>query len=309
MSTARKGAPSAGVLSLAPQEYRGVAVSAEPLAEHTSFGVGGPADAFFEPADLADLVILLRSLHDRSAHVTVIGAGTNLLVSDAGVRGAVVRIGEDFSEIRIDGTKVVCGAGALLRAVSARCAQADLSGLEFASGIPGTVGGAVVMNAGAWGGEISDVLESVALVSREGRLRRLKASDLGLGYRLSALSDSGSIVVEAAFSLEPADPADVRSRMEELDRKRSSRQPAGRTAGCAFKNPPGNYASRLLEEAGAKGLSVGGARVSERHANFVMNSGGATAAEIRELIEKMRSAVEAKFCLRLETEIEFVGEW
>lgn len=309
MSASRvKGASSPELLP-PPAGYRGAALFAEPLAKHTSYGVGGPADAFYEPADTADLVILLRALHDAGIDVIVIGAGTNLLVSDAGVRGAVVRIGEGFSEIRIDGTEVVSGAGARLKALAEACADAGLTGLEFACGIPGSVGGAVAMNAGAWGGRIEDVLRSVVLASCDGRIEDVEPADLKMAYRSSALRGSDRFVVEATFSLELGDTEEIRDRMAEFDQKRAARQPPGRTAGCVFKNPPGDRAGRLLDQAGARGLSEGGAQVSDVHANFVVNTGSAAASDIRRLVQKMQSCVEKKSGVRLEPEIEFIGEW
>jgi UDP-N-acetylmuramate dehydrogenase len=295
--------------ALAPRGYKGKALFGEALAPHTSYGVGGCADALFEPADTEDLTELLRALHASCVPVTVIGAGTNLLVSDSGVRGAVVRIGDAFSHIRIDGMHVASGAGAKLRALSQSCADASLAGLEFACGIPGSVGGAVAMNAGAWGHEIKDVLRSASVATRDGRIEELPVGELEMAYRRSSLRGSGHIVVEAVFSLKKGDPTRIRRTMAEYDAKRQARQPSGRTAGCVFKNPPGDYASELLDRAGAKGLSVGSARVSEMHANFVVNTGGARASDIRELIRKMQSLVEEAFGIRLEPEIEFIGEW
>lgn len=284
-----------------------------PLARYTSFRIGGPADALAEPATLAELQALLTLLHQEAVPFFLLGGGTNILVSDKGVRGVVIRLGEGFKysrwEERGDSARVQVGAGGSLGRFVREAVSKGYGGIEFAEGIPGSVGGGLLMNAGAFGGELSVVVEAIAGVSPEGQRLCLPGDALGFAYRHTALPPR-FIVVEVVFRLRRADPAQLVERMRQAQRKRQQTQPHGYpNAGSIFKNPPGTYAGRLIEAAGLKGLSVGGAQVSEQHANFIVNTGGARAAEVRQLMDQIQRVVWETSHVWLEPEIRFVGEW
>lgn len=277
------------------------------LASVTWFGVGGPADVLFKPADRADLAEFLAAKPD-DLPVTVLGVGSNLLVRDGGVRGVVVRLGRAFTEVSAEGDTVRAG-GAALDATAAKVAQrAGLAGLEFLSGIPGTVGGAVVMNAGAYGREIKDALICATLLDPSGFRHLLTPSDLGLAYRRSAIPE-GWIVTEARFTATPGDAAEIAAKMEAIRTSREESQPIRtRTGGSTFANPPGHKAWELVDKAGCRGLRLGGAMVSEKHCNFLVNVGGATAADIETLGEEVRRRVLATSGIDLHWEIRRIGE-
>lgn len=289
--------------------FRGRVLREEPLWRHTSFRVGGPADLLLEPADRDSLIAAVRRVRELEAPLLVLGCGTNLLVSDRGFRGVVVSTKRALSGIRFDGTKVECGAGEGIARLARECAKRGLAGLEGLGGIPGTVGGAVVMNAGAFGCEVSKCLGQVELLDIRGTVCDVSAHDLGLGYRSSALPH-GSVVLSATFTLAPEDPRRLTERLWELDARRKELQPVGLpSAGCIFKNPPGDSAGRLIEAAGAKGLREGGAEVSSKHANFIVNAGGATADDVRRLAERVKKLVAERFGVVLDLEVRIVGEW
>ncbi|MDI6826958.1 MAG: UDP-N-acetylmuramate dehydrogenase [Armatimonadota bacterium] len=282
----------------------------EPMSKHTSLGVGGPAEVFVIAESPADVQILLEWARGHSKPVFVIGAGTNLLVSDKGLRGLVLKLGSAFTHIYTQGTRLIAGASARLPAVVKQALGAELSGLEGMAGIPGSVGGAVCMNAGIPSCEIKDTLFSVKALDYEGNLQELQKSELHLAYRGSDICERGLIILEATFELHRGNRAEIASAVNRLLAERKGKQPVNpRTAGSVFKNPPGGYAGQLLESAGAKELSFGGARVSPIHANFIENIGGATAADILELIERLQRLVQQKHGIKLETEIRIVGEW
>ncbi|MCS6878449.1 MAG: UDP-N-acetylmuramate dehydrogenase [Geminicoccaceae bacterium] len=286
---------------------RGVLRANVPLAPLTWFRVGGPARLFFRPADLEELRDFRRAL-DGAMAVFPMGAASNLLVRDGGIDAAVVRLGGVFARIEVEGTTLVAGAGARDAHVAREACRAGLSGLEFFVGVPGTIGGAVRMNAGAFGGETADRLLWAELLDREGRIFRLSRDELGFGYRESRLPE-GAIVLRAAFALVAGDPRAIRARMEAIRSEREANQPQGvATGGSTFKNPPGEKAWRLIEAAGCRGLRLGAAMVSEKHCNFLVNTGGARAAELEALGELVRARVRAHTGVALEWEILRVGE-
>ena len=276
------------------------------LSRLSWFRTGGNAELLFEPADEADLVKVLRHL-PGSVPITVIGVGSNLLVRDGGVEGLVIRLGRGFSEICMRGKVVNAGAGAMDVHVAKAAAKNGLTGLEFLVGVPGTIGGAVRMNAGAYGHEIKDVLKHAHAVDRYGHIVELQPEDFDYSYRHSALDDS-MIVLKASFNASIGDEKDIVEKMQEISSARAESQPLGtRTGGSTFKNPEGSHAWQLIDEAGCRGMRIGDAQVSEKHCNFLINHGGATAAELEALGEKVRAAVKANSGIELEWEIRMIG--
>lgn len=265
---------------------------------------------FVEPADLLEIQTVVRWANEHAVPLFVLGAGTNLLVSDRGIRGIVIRLGTAFNKISIRGAVVRAGGAVRLPRLVRKALGSSLRGLEVLVGIPGTVGGAVCMNAGTNLGCIGNVLESVVAVDKAGKVQECGAGSLDLGYRTSLVCSKGLIITEAVFRLMPDSPKVIGSLVGEIMSKRRRTQPAvGGTAGSVFKNPPGDYAGRLLEEVGAKGMQVGGARVSSKHANFIQNTGCATAEDVWLLMKKLRQMVMDRFGVQLESEIRLVGEW
>ncbi|MBQ2618562.1 MAG: UDP-N-acetylmuramate dehydrogenase [Oscillospiraceae bacterium] len=278
----------------------------EPMAAHCSFRIGGPAALFAEPSDEAELLALLAALRERGVRPLLLGKGTNVLVADAGVPGVVVHIGEALGAVRVAGTRMEAGAGVPLSVLAQRAREHSLTGLEFAHGIPGSLGGAVVMNAGAYDGEMKDVVVSVRYLDGEGTLR--ETEDMGFAYRRSRFSDGQSVVLSAVLQLREGDGEAVAARMRELGERRRSKQPLDRpSAGSTFKRPARGYAAALIEGAGLKGLSVGGAQVSEKHAGFVINTGNASCADVLALMELVRARVLEKYGVELEPELRIVG--
>ena len=276
------------------------------LAPLTWFRVGGPAEWLVRPADLDELLLLLRDA-PPGLPVTVIGAASNLIVRDGGVRGIVLRLGGAFARTERDGNALVVGAGALDATVAEHAASVGVSGLEFLSGIPGTIGGAVAMNAGAYGTEIKDVLDWAEVATPSGLLR-LPAADLAFSYRRAVLPEGG-VVIRARLRGTPDDPAAIAARMAEIRSSREATQPVrARTGGSTFKNPAGAKAWELIDAAGCRGLVRGGAMVSEKHCNFLLNTGGATAADLEALGEEVRGRVLARSGVALEWEIKRIGE-
>lgn len=281
----------------------------EPMKEHTTFRVGGPADFFIQPKDTEELKDAIQILENHQVPVMVIGNGSNLLVRDKGIRGAVIQIFNRMSEITVDGDIVTAQGGALLSAVAAKAADASLTGLEFASGIPGSVGGAVVMNAGAYGGEMKDVLVSVDVLTKDLEIKTIPAEELELGYRHSIIPAAGYIVLGAKMKLQKGEETAIRSRMAELAEQRRAKQPLQYpSAGSTFKRPEGYFAGKLVQDAGLKGKTIGGAQVSEKHSGFLINIGGATAQDILDLIAFCQKEVKEQFGVILETEVKIVGE-
>lgn len=282
---------------------------AEPMRGHTTFRTGGPADIFIMPESGEALKQSIKILRAHDIAYLLIGNGSNLLVGDRGIRGAVIQIGSRMSKIEISGKTVYAQGGALLAVLAAKAAEHGLTGLEFASGIPGTVGGGVVMNAGAYQAEIKDVLHSVEVLTPQMELLQLPASELALSYRHSILPEKGYILVGAVFSLQKGDEKAICVRMAELAELRREKQPLQYpSAGSTFKRPTGYFAGKLIEDAGLKGKTIGGAQVSEKHAGFIINAGNATTQDILALIAHCQKTVFEKFGVQLETEVKIVGE-
>lgn len=279
----------------------------EPMAAHCSFRIGGPARLMACPASAGEAAALLALLRERGAPVELMGKGTNLLVADEGLDAVVVRAGEALSAAELlPGDRVRAGAGISLAKLAVFAAEAGLSGLEFAHGIPGSLGGAVFMNAGAYGGEMKDVLESAQLAGPQG-VREVPAQELALSYRHSALEGAGVLVTAATLRLSPAEPEAVRAKMRELMERRRASQPLDLpSAGSTFKRPQGGYAAALIDEAGLKGFAIGGAQVSEKHAGFVVNRGGATFEDVLRLMEHIEKTVFEKSGVRLEPEVRIL---
>ncbi len=281
----------------------------EPMSRHTTFRVGGPADFLVAP-DEATLPGVVAYCRDGGIPCLIIGNGSNLLCGDGGIRGVVVEIGKAMSAVEVDGCTIKAGAGALLSSVAAQAAKRGLAGMEFASGIPGSTGGAVVMNAGAYGGEMRDIVKSVAAMDLDGEVKNIPAGELELSYRHSVIPEKGYVVLSVTYALQKGRMEDIQARMDELKEKRIAKQPLEYpSAGSTFKRPEGYFAGKLIEDAGLKGYSVGGARVSEKHSGFVINAGNATAADVRALMSHVQETVMEKFGVWLEPEVKFVGEF
>lgn len=282
----------------------------EPMRNHTTFRIGGNAEVFAAPGTLEGIRGVLRICREQDIECQVIGNGSNLLVSDGGVRGVVLQIYRNYSDIRIEGNRMWVQAGALLSKAAAAAAEHSLTGLEFASGIPGTMGGAVTMNAGAYGGEMKDVLERVKVLDGEGNLLEFAAEELELGYRTSLIQKKEYVVVEAALVLAPAEQQKIYDRMEELKEARREKQPIEfPSAGSTFKRPEGYFAGKLIMDAGLRGYCVGDAQVSEKHCGFVINRGTASAADIMALVTHVQEEVFRQFGVHLEMEIKKLGDF
>lgn len=281
----------------------------EPMSRHTTFRTGGSADILVTPKaeQIGEILALCKK---EQIPWTVIGNGSNLLVGDGGIRGVVLEIGKQMSEISIEGTTITAGAGAMLSAIASKAAAQELTGLEFASGIPGSLGGAVVMNAGAYGGEMKDVLTEVTVLTPEGTFLTLPLAELDLSYRHSIIPERGYLVVSAVLELHPGKAEEIRAIMDDLKEKRVSKQPLEYpSAGSTFKRPEGYFAGKLIQDAGLRGFQVGGAQVSEKHCGFVINRDHATSADICNLMEQVSEIVFEKFGVRLEAEVKKIGEF
>lgn len=281
----------------------------ERMGSHTTFRVGGPADYYVRPKveQAADVISLCKA---HKIPWMVIGNGSNLLVGDQGIPGLVMELGREAARVSVNGNIVKAQAGALLSTVAREAADHALTGMEFASGIPGTVGGAVVMNAGAYGGEMKQVLRRVTVLTPEGTKKDLSLEELDLGYRQSCIPRKGYIVLDTELALEPGDSGKIRERMAELRSQRSQKQPLEyASAGSTFKRPEGYFAGKLIQDAGLRGYRVGDAQVSEKHCGFVINRGNATAADIRQLIQDVQERVKAHSGVELETEVRFLGKF
>lgn len=282
----------------------------EPMSRHTTFRVGGPADFFVTPKAKEEVRDVIRICKEAGMPYYIIGNGSNLLVSDAGYRGVIVQIYKEMNEVKVEGDLVKAQAGALLSGIAAKALGAELSGFEFASGIPGTIGGACAMNAGAYGGEMKDVLESVTVLTGEGKIIELGRNELELGYRTSVIAKKGYIVLGVALKLECGDGEKIKTYMDELKEKRVTKQPLEYpSAGSTFKRPEGYFAGKLIEDAGLRGFQVGGAQVSEKHCGFVINRDHATSADICNLMDQVSEIIFEKFGVRLEAEVKKIGEF
>ena len=281
----------------------------EPMSRHTTFRVGGPADFFVIPKAKEEVRDVIRICKEAGMPYYIIGNGSNLLVSDAGYRGVIVQIYKEMNEVKVEGDLVKAQAGALLSGIAAKALGAELSGFEFASGIPGTIGGACVMNAGAYGGEMKDVLEFVTVLTGEGKIIELGRNELELGYRTSVIAKKGYIVLGAVLKLERGDGEKIKTYMDELKEKRVTKQPLEYpSAGSTFKRPEGYFAGKLIEDAGLRGFQVGGAQVSEKHCGFVINRDHATAADIMELMRQVQIRVKENSGVDLEPEVKRLGD-
>lgn len=282
----------------------------EPMKQHTTFKIGGPADYFLVPETGAEVGEIIKICKQTDTPYFILGNGSNLLVGDGGYRGAVIQIYRNMSAVTTEGTTITAQAGALLSAVAAAAKNASLTGFEFAGGIPGTVGGAAVMNAGAYGGEMKDVLVEVTVMDAEGNIFTIPAEKLELGYRTSIIKKAGYIVLEAKIRLKEGDQEAIKERMKELTVQRTTKQPLEYpSAGSTFKRPEGYFAGKLVMDSGLRGYKVGGAQVSEKHCGFVINAGGATAKDVRTLMDNVRDIVYEKYGVTLEPEVKFLGEF
>jgi len=290
------------------QQIKGRIVYGEPLDKYTSFGIGGPADVMVFPEGAADVRAALRLCREERVPYLVLGGGSNLLVRDGGFRGVVLHLEGVFTQLNVEGKRVWAGAGVRLSRLVAFCSKLALSGVECLAGVPGTVGGAVRGNAGAFGGSIADHLVAVRLLTSEGDEHVFSRDRMEFSYRRSSLPE-GCVILEAAFDLEQGDTGEIRRRISANLVQRNRGQPVEwRSAGSVFKNPPGEYAGRLVEKAGLKGVRVGGACISPKHGNFIINLGGATATDVLALIDLMQRQVREKMQVELELEVRVVGD-
>ena len=281
----------------------------ESMAKHTTFRTGGPADLFLMPQNRTELKESIALLREYNVPYLVIGNGSNLLVGDGGIRGAVIQLYQRMQNISVEGTEMTLDCGALLSAAAAQAADASLEGLAFASGIPGTFGGAVVMNAGAYGGEVKDVLLSADVLTADLEVKTIPVEELDLSYRHSIVPEKGYIVLGDKLQLKKGNEQEIRERMAELAQQRREKQPLQYpSAGSTFKRPEGYFAGKLISDAGLKGKTIGGAQVSEKHAGFIVNIGGATTKDILDLIAFCQKTVQEQFGVTLETEVKIVGE-
>ena len=282
----------------------------EPMASHTTFRIGGPADYFVMPETVEELAAVLKLCKEEQMPYFILGNGSNLLVGDKGFRGVVIQLYKNFDGIQIEGTKVTAKAGAMLIRVAKESGKAGLTGLEFASGIPGTIGGAMVMNAGAYGGEMKDVVTAVTVLTKEGDIKILTGDEMNFRYRGSVVEDEGYIVLEAVMELKEGNLEEIQARIDELSIQRKTKQPIEYpSAGSTFKRPEGYFAGKLIQDAELRGYRVGGAQVSEKHCGFVINAGGATAADVMQLMQNVSDKVNAQFGVTLEPEVKRVGEF
>ena len=282
----------------------------EAMSQHTTFKIGGPADYFLMPDKGEDVGRVIKICKEKEIPYFILGNGSNLLVGDGGYRGAVIQIYRNMSSVTVEGNEITAQAGALLSAVAAAAKNASLTGFEFAGGIPGTIGGAVVMNAGAFGGEMKEVLTEVTVMNAEGDIFTLPTEELELGYRTSIIKTAGYIVLEAKIRLKEGDPEVIRETMKDLTIRRTTKQPLEYpSAGSTFKRPEGYFAGKLIMDSGLAGYQVGGAQVSEKHCGFVINAGDATARDVRTLMDNVRDIVYKKYGVTLEPEVKFLGEF
>ena len=281
----------------------------EYLRHHTTFKIGGPADLFVEPTTMAELSFALRTIHEFDVPVTIIGCGSNILVKDGGIRGAVVSVRHMTQIMDCNDNTLCIGSGYMLKDASEFAWENGLTGLEFAIGIPGTLGGAVFMNAGAYDGEMSHVVTAVRAVDFQGNIKEYDASHLDFGYRHSVFHDNHEVIGEVIMTLKPGDKNVIKARMDELTEKRESKQPLEfASAGSTFKRPPGYFAGTLIEQTGLKGLSIGDAQVSHKHAGFVINTGSASAKDVLDLIAEVQRRVYDQHGVHLEPEVRMIGE-
>jgi len=280
------------------------------MSDYTTFRAGGTAAEMVIPENTQELMDTLKRINGSGIDHIMLGNGSNTLITDGGFSGTVIKLGDSFNEVKVEGTRIICGSGALMSVVAKEALAADLTGFEFASGIPGSIGGAIFMNAGAYGGEMKDIVESAQVISADGTVKRtVMAADMDLSYRHSIFEGSGEIVTSVTLCLTRGNHEEISALMKELASKRNSRQPVQYpSAGSFFKRPEGYFAGKLIQDAGLRGLAVGGAQVSELHCGFIINKGGATASDIIDLMHLVQNAVYDKFGVMLEPEVRIIGD-
>ena len=282
----------------------------EPMKKHTTFRIGGPAEYLILPQTAEEIADVVKLCRQEEIPWYIVGNGSNLLVADEGVRGVVIQLLRNFNQIQVEGCQIRMQAGAQNAAVAKRALDASLTGFEFAAGIPGTIGGAVVMNAGAYGGEMKDILKEVTVLDQNGMIRTIPAEELELGYRTSIIARKGYVVLEAVIVLKTGDPKEIKATIDDLKEKRVTKQPLEYpSAGSTFKRPEGYFAGKLIMDAGLRGFSVGGAQISEKHCGFVINKGNATAKDVTELMDETKKIVMEKFGVALEPEVKRLGQF
>lgn len=282
----------------------------EPMKKHTTFRTGGPADYFVSPSCEQEIEAVAELCKKSSMPCYMLGNGSNLLVSDKGYPGVILSTAKGLAGITVTGRRITAGSGALLFKIAKTALEHSLTGLEFAAGIPGSLGGAVVMNAGAYGGEMKQVLKSVRVLTKDGQIKEIPAEELELGYRKSCIQSKEYIVLSAEILLDKGDAGEIKARMDEYALRRREKQPLEYpSAGSTFKRPEGHFAGKLIEEAGLKGFTVGGAQVSEKHSGFVINRGGADSSDIYRLCCQVQERVKEKFGVELEMEVKRLGDF
>lgn len=280
----------------------------EPMSRHTSFRIGGPADVLIIPQSVDELIKVMSLIKAENIPYFILGNGTNVIVSDKGIRGVVIKL-TAIRKISVDGEIIVSEAGALLSAIANTALDNELTGFEFASGIPGTLGGAITMNAGAYGPEIKDVVEKVEVIDKDGSIYEVKNGNMRFGYRSSLIQSDNLIAIKAWIHLKKGNYKDIKAKMDELNGLRKMKQPLEHpSAGSVFKRPEGFYAGKLIQDAGLSGYTIGGAQVSEKHCGFIINKGNATADDVLNLIAYIKRTVKDKFGVDLETEVKIIGE-
>ena len=282
----------------------------EPMKKHTTFRIGGPADIFVVPETIEDIKAVCKIAKEGNIPLFILGNGSNLLVGDGGIEGIVLEIYKNLSQVKVEGTKIHVQAGAMLSSVSKAALKEGLTGFEFAGGIPGTFGGAVVMNAGAYGGEMVQVLIEVTVLTQDGEVKTIPASELELGYRTSNILKNGYVVLSGVIELKEGKEEEIKAQMDEYALARKTKQPLELpSAGSTFKRPEGYFAGKLIQDAGLRGYQVGGARVSDKHCGFVVNQENATAADVMQLIEDVQKKVKEQFGVLLEPEVKRIGRF
>ena len=282
----------------------------EPMCDHTTFRIGGPAEVFVMPESCEQIAWVIEQCRQEEIPYFILGNGSNLLVSDSGYRGVIIQLDRNLGAITVNGTEIRAEAGALLSTIAATARKSSLTGFEFAGGIPGTLGGAVTMNAGAYGGEMKDVLKEVTVMDQSGKVLTIPADKLELGYRTSIVKTAGYIVLEAVIALKEGDIEEITALGRSLSARRIEKQPLEYpSAGSTFKRPEGYFAGKLIMDSNLRGYRVGGAQVSEKHCGFVINAGGATAQDVVTLMKNVTDIVYEKFGVKLEPEVKFLGEF
>ena len=297
------------LLSALKAKQPGQVLVQEPMSQHTSFHIGGPADILVIPSSVQGLLQVLELARTWQVPVTVIGNGTNLLVRDKGIRGLVIKLGNAIKEWQVESSRITFSSGLSLAMAAHVALDAGLTGMEFAAGIPGSVGGAIYMNAGAYGGEMKNIVTEVTVLDRQGQTRIIPAGEMCFGYRSSAIQGTENLILAATVQLQPGDPEKITAKMADLAARRRDKQPLELpSAGSTFKRPAGNFAGTLIDKAGLKGFSVGDAQVSVKHAGFIVNTGHASCADVLQLITAVQEKVFASAGVHLEPEVLIIGE-